>query len=301
MYDADGRYHYANKPFCDFVGHESLDNKSLFDVFPLQHATKYKLTLDQCFQLKESMEYIEDVYPDDGKHYRFLVHKFPVEHGAQWYVGGCAYDVTGYLEIEERHRLHSHILNNIHEAVIGADAKGIIFFWNKYAEQLYGWKKHEAIGQHVNLIVPENATYQNEAKEIMNSMMNGESWSGEFYVQTKAGKVFPVHVTDTPIFNSKGGRLEAIIGISFDITDKMKAANRMQAAIRKISYNNKVLNEIAFQQSHLVRRPLANILGIIPLLDMDGMSEQNKQMISMLQDSGAELDTVIKEIVMKTR
>ena len=47
------------------------------------------------------------------------------------------------------------ILASMHEAVIFADVKGVIVIWNHGAETLFGFTADEAIGQSVDLIVPE--------------------------------------------------------------------------------------------------------------------------------------------------
>src|SRR5215469_5540860 len=42
------------------------------------------------------------------------------------------------------------------DAVIFADAKGSIQFWNKGAERIFGFAQEEAIGRSLDIIVPEN-------------------------------------------------------------------------------------------------------------------------------------------------
>ena len=41
------------------------------------------------------------------------------------------------------------------DAVLIADAHGQIVFWNAAAERLFGWSEAEAVGQRLDLIVPE--------------------------------------------------------------------------------------------------------------------------------------------------
>ena len=67
-----------------------------------------------------------------------------------------------------------------------------------------------------------------------------------------------------------------------------------------IKKNSKALKEIAFNQSHLIRHPLTNILGITHIMNEMEMNEGLRQMVSMLQISADNLDTVIKDIVFIT-
>lgn len=91
-------------------------------------------------------------------------------------------------------------------------------YWNRFAEQLYGWSAEEAIGQQITqLTTPEPSTRQ--ADEIMSELRQGKSWTGEFTVQRKDGAAFPAQVTNSPVYDDKQ-RLIGIVGISSDITER---------------------------------------------------------------------------------
>ena len=50
----------------------------------------------------------------------------------------------------------STLVHSMSEAVIYADAGGLIHFWNDSAERMFGFGEAEAIGQSLDLIIPEN-------------------------------------------------------------------------------------------------------------------------------------------------
>lgn len=58
----------------------------------------------------------------------------------------------------------------------------------------------------------------------------------------------------------------------------------------------RLLEKIAWIQSHKVRKPLANILGLVDLIDKNSFSEDDKGIIEMLKMSSNELDDVVREI-----
>ena len=71
--------------------------------------------------------------------------------------------------------------------------------------------------------------------------------------------------------------------------------------IFSIHQKNKKLREIAWTQSHIVRAPVARIMGLIDLLSNDAsLTSENKELIEMIVDSSRELDSVIRDIVNKT-
>ena len=51
--------------------------------------------------------------------------------------------------------LAPHILRSMPEAVIFCDLEGIIRVWNGGAEKVFGWSAAEAVGQSLDLIIPE--------------------------------------------------------------------------------------------------------------------------------------------------
>ncbi|PJE47130.1 MAG: hypothetical protein CUR34_06270 [Sediminibacterium sp.] len=83
-----------------------------------------------------------------------------------------------------------------------------------------------------------------------------------------------------------------LIGTNRDITDDIAVQEKMKT-------QNKVLRDIAFIQSHEVRRPLANILGVIEVLNSSN-SVHNKEIFDHLMESANELDMQIRSIVKKT-
>jgi PAS domain S-box-containing protein len=80
-----------------------------------------------------------------------------------------------------------------------------------------------------------------------------------------------------------------------------KLNDSLSEASEVINKKTQTLEEIAFNQSHLIRHPLSNILGITSIIREMEMDESLKQMVTMLQLSAEKLDTVIKEIVFKSR
>ncbi len=127
----------------------------------------------------------------------------------------------------EQIMFQARLLNVIEQAVIATDVNGIIIYWNRAAEKLYGWLATEAIGKDVMVLVPGGPSTV-QAAEIMEKIKAGESWSGEFEVQHRNGSSFPAHVTDMPIYD-EGGRLVGVIGVSSDVTER----NRTEQAERR--------------------------------------------------------------------
>jgi signal transduction histidine kinase len=68
----------------------------------------------------------------------------------------------------------------------------------------------------------------------------------------------------------------------------------------KVTKQIKTLGEIAWFQSHELRKPLANILGILPLIEPDSSHPENEKLINYLFQETKNLDNLIKTISNKT-
>jgi DNA-binding NtrC family response regulator len=72
-------------------------------------------------------------------------------------------------------------------------------------------------------------------------------------------------------------------------------------ADEKLRVQNEKLFEIAFLQSHQIRRPVANILGLIGMFNQEDPGDaKNLEVLSNLEIAAKDLDNVIHEIVLKT-
>jgi two-component system, NarL family, sensor histidine kinase UhpB len=120
----------------------------------------------------------------------------------------------------------SELLAAVGQSVIATDLEGKIIYWNKAAENNYGWKLEEVIGRQIVDVTP-SVHSREQSITIMDKLAKGNSWSGEFMVQRKDGSTFPALVTDSPIRNQQGD-LIGIIGVSTDISEQKKIQQDME-------------------------------------------------------------------------
>ncbi|KAK2372154.1 PAS domain-containing protein tyrosine kinase family protein [Trifolium repens] len=90
---------------------------------------------------------------------------------------------------------------------------GEIIYWNNAAETLYGWKEHEVIGQRIaDFLVAEE--YYISLRKILQQLITGVPWSGQFPFKKRSGEIFMAMVTKTPLYED--GVLVGIISVSSD-------------------------------------------------------------------------------------
>ncbi|MES2618413.1 MAG: hypothetical protein V4613_11065 [Bacteroidota bacterium] len=97
-----------------------------------------------------------------------------------------------------------------------------------------------------------------------------------------------------------------LANVSIGILQKAIEDSEKELQLRKQSenllvINNQKLMDIASLQSHIVRKPVANIMGIVQMIDFENKSNpMNFELLKKLEDATNELDNVIHRIVENT-
>ena len=97
-------------------------------------------------------------------------------------------------------------------AVIATDPGGRVVYWDRAAEELYGWTAAEAVGRDVVEMIPA-APSREQADSIMARIREGKGWSGRFMVRGKDGIPFWASVRNTPL-RDENGEIIGVIGMS---------------------------------------------------------------------------------------
>lgn len=100
-----------------------------------------------------------------------------------------------------------------------------------------------------------------------------------------------LHHTNVLPVVSDDNKLQGLI-FKQDLIKALRKKNDML-----ITAQNELLKNIVFTQSHIVRRPLSNILALLDLVDTEALSEENKHLLSLLHISASELDASIRDTV----
>ena len=118
---------------------------------------------------------------------------------------------------EELH-FQAMLLEAVGQSVIATDLEGNVLYWNRAAEEIYGWSSEEALRRSLrDLMVSEESL--EKAEEVESVLRAGRPWSGETLLRRKDGSYVPVLGTATPLFDERGS-LVGMIGVSTDISER---------------------------------------------------------------------------------
>ena len=139
-------------------------------------------------------------------------------------------------EMWKREKMLSTIVENAREAVVSVDSKGNIIYANRATEEIFGWKKEELIGNHMNIMAVDKERQREEFERAIKE--NGIRF--ETVRRDRYGNEIPVLMTVIPFKDEKGNLLFASATM-VDIRDlkenerRIKHLNELLRAIRNIN------------------------------------------------------------------
>lgn len=126
------------------------------------------------------------------------------------------------------------ILASESDAVVATDQGGLITFWNPGAVRIFGFSERDALGQSLDLIIPENlrARHWEGYRQVM---MTGESRYGRGDVLavpalTKDGKCVSVEFTIV-LLQDAAARPVGMAAIVRDVTKRFEELRALRRAL----------------------------------------------------------------------
>jgi PAS domain S-box-containing protein len=197
---------------------------------------------------------------------------------------------------EQREKRFHDFFENAPEGITILDVVTMKFVaWNSNALKLSKYTEEEMRVRGPQDMSPEfqldGQRSDEKAMELIMWAVQGEKIVFEWLTVDGEGKTFMAEIRLVLIENGGSPQLYA----SFvDITARKKT----EAILLK---QNKRLSEVSFLQAHQVRKPIAHILGLINLFNLENSADPiNAEVLVKIRDVTNNFDKIIHEIVEKT-
>jgi PAS domain S-box-containing protein len=202
---------------------------------------------------------------------------------------GVVRDISLRKQEEEQLREQAALLDHATDAIIVQDLEGVVLYWNKSAERLYGWEASEAKGKNVrDLYYKENLS---EYRAARSALLKDGKWFGEIRQHTKEGKeiMAECHWTLVPGDN---GKPRSMFAINTDITDRKKLEAQFLRAQRMES-----IGALAAGIAHNLGNLLSPILLAIQMLKRKFTDEESQHMLAILQINAERGGEMIRQVL----
>lgn len=193
------------------------------------------------------------------------------------------------LQAEERVREQAMLLDEAQDAILLCNLNGIIRYWNKGAQELYGWTAEEAAGKAFVELLCKNDSPQ--FCEGQKQTLVGGKWNCEMMQFTRTGKVVVTESRWTLIKDPKGNP-KSILIINTDITEKKQLEAKFLRAQRMES-----IGILAGGIAHDLNNVLSPILMVAQLLRMQDSDPKTAELLDTLETSARHGADLIKQIL----
>ena len=153
--------------------------------------------------------------------------------------------------VEAGLREQAALLNLTHDTVFVIDMEGTIRYWNRGAEERYGWPAEKAVGRVVHDLL--KTIFPRPLEEIKAELIQTGRWEAELVHTKKDGTQVAV-ASRWSLQRDRHGTPFAILETNNDISDRKRAEealSRLNRELRAISNCNQVLLRATDEQSLL--------------------------------------------------
>jgi PAS domain S-box-containing protein len=167
---------------------------------------------------------------------------------------------------------------------------------NRAAEETLGRPRAEVIGHNAHELFAADEAAVIAAQDDATLAGGVPLEIPEDRLQTRDHGLLYMHTTKVPVMD-ENGKPQYLLGISKDITERKRAEQVVGKAREEAERANRAKSEFLSRMSHELRTPLNSILGFGQLLEMDGLSDAQREPVHYILESGSHLLGLINEVL----
>lgn len=193
-------------------------------------------------------------------------------------------DITEQTIGAMRLREQAAILDQAKDAILVWDADLRLRFWNRGAEQLYGWTAAEALGQRVSTLL--HADVQTAAAAMTQAVDKG-TWDGRLRLRRRDGADVDVECHWTLVREADGHR-QSIIAITTDLSERLELERQLHQA-QRLEAVGQLTGGLAHDFNNLLQVILGNAELLVERLQHEQRLAALPALIRSAAQRGAEL------------
>jgi two-component system, cell cycle sensor histidine kinase and response regulator CckA len=268
------------KPFVLFIHPESQDRFFLY----LQRVLDTTTTQTCQLVLKRK----------DGTSFDVQLEGVAVQVNGTTLIRAALTDITERKRAEEALRRQADLLDLAHDALLVRDMEGRITFWNRSAEEKYGWTKAEALGKVTHSFL--KTQFSVPFDEYIEVLTKEGRWEGELVHTTKGGR--QIRVLSRQALQRDGvGNPLAILEINLDITETRRTEQQLRQALKM-----EALGTLIGGIAHDFNNILAAMIGFTELAKSRALKgSRQEHHLQRVQEAGLRGRQLVKQLLTFSR
>jgi PAS domain S-box-containing protein len=202
-------------------------------------------------------------------------------------IGGMT-DLTSRREAEEQIAAQAALLNEAQDAILLMDLNHRVLFWNRGAEQLYGWSPGEAIGQIDTALQQVDSPAHREAHA---RLLETGRWEGTLEHRTRLGELLTVE-SRWALTRDALGQPKSILILSTDVTERKRNEAHHLRAQRMES-----IGTLAGGIAHDLNNLLAPMMMSVDLLRESCTDPDSLDLLRTVQVSAARGADLVQQVL----
>jgi PAS domain S-box-containing protein len=209
-------------------------------------------------------------------------------------VMGLGVDITERKEAEKNYR---NIFENSLEGIYQSTPSGKFITANPAMANILGYSNPEELIISMTDIESQLYEYPKDRLKLQHLLKrNNQVNAFELQVRKKNGEVIWAHLNIRMVKDEEGNILH-FEGILEDITKRKVAEEKLKQQFEELQKTNFELDKFVYSVSHDLRAPLASILGLINVAQLEKLSASQDQYWNMVRSSIIKLEGFIKDIL----
>lgn len=230
----------------------------------------------------------------DGEEFPVELSIWPLELQSELTFHAFVRDISERKRQQEALEEQAELLGLVQDAVIARTLDGTITYWNRTAEEYYGWAADEALGEVSHHLL--RTEFPEPRDEVIQTVLRDGRWEGELaHVRRNGTKI--VVASRWALRRDDRGEAFEFLEVNNDITARKQAEGALVVARDEAERANRAKSEFLSRMSHELRTPLNAILGFGQVLEMDDLRPEQRDDVKEIIRGGKHLLEVINEIL----
>jgi PAS domain S-box-containing protein len=213
------------------------------------------------------------------------------------------------LEVEVKQRAQqARLLDQTHDPILVRDMNSVITYWNRAAEELYGWRAEEVIGRRAYELL--KTVFPAPLDELQEQLLRTGHWEGEL-TRTKADGSSVTVACRWALRRDGQDQAVSILETNNDISarkhreEEIRRLNReLERHADELEIANKELESFAYSVSHDLRAPLRHVVGYGELLQKQAFSsldDKSRRYMKTILESAKRMGNLIDDLLAFSR